>query len=488
MLLSAILPKQGIYSEADPSSISIKSVCDRIQDVSANALFICKEGANFSPILHIEEIERAGAAAILLSKNSVPPRKTALPCFFADDLREAEQHVLRRFYESTLRQLKLFAVTGTNGKTSTALFLSHLFEASGIPCAYIGTLGTRFRGEDLADGAEMTTPSAAILFRRLFRLLEMGATHVVMEVSSHAIAQERITVLSFSAVIFTNLSEDHLDYHGTMEEYYRTKKRLFKQTALAIVCVDDDYGVRLCSELTIPVRRVAVLDETADYTAEEWYETGTESTQYLCRAPFGSFPVTYPLFSAFNVYNTLLAIAAASESGLCPDQIVHALRTLPHPCGRLEKLPIGAPFSVIIDYAHTPDAVKGAIDAVRRASRGRLFVLLGAGGEREREKRPKMAKNAVTRSDMVIFTSDNPRNEASSDIFCDLLTGVGECKNYILIPDRADAIRYALAHLSEGDTLLLLGKGHEEYLIEGNERTAFSERRIVYDYLKEKDK
>lgn len=486
MLLSAILPKNGVYSEADPKEVLIESICDRIQDIKGRALFICKEGARFSPIEHLDEIEGAGAAAILLSKGCHPKSPPTVPCFYAEDLTEAEGQVLKRFYADVLKELKLFAVTGTNGKTSTALFLAHLFHSSGIPTAYIGTLGTLFGDEDLSDGTAMTTPSAAALYRQLSRLAERGARQVVMEVSSHAIAQERVSTLPFCSAIFTNLSEDHLDYHKTMEKYYRTKKRLFSQAELAIVCVDDDYGARLCSELTIPVRRVAVLADEADYTVADWYENGTEDTQYLCVAPFGSFGVTYPLFSSFNVYNTLLAIAAASEAGLCPDQISRALRTLPHPRGRLEKLSLDEPFSVIIDYAHTPDAVKGAIKAVRRSSHGRLFVLLGAGGEREREKRPKMAEIAVSLSDTVILTSDNPRGEDPTHIFSDLLSGVGRRKNYILIPDRADAIRYALSFLRDRDTLLLLGKGHEEYLIEGEKRIAFSEKQTVYDYFKEK--
>ena len=333
----------------------------------------------------------------------------------------------------------------------------------------------------------MTTPSAAALYQRLSTLVGLGAEYVVMEVSSHAVVQGRVGGLSFDSAIFTNLSEDHLDYHGSMEEYYLAKKRLFAQAARAIVCTDDDYGARLCRELTIPHKRVAVIDTDADYTLGELYEAGMERTQYLCQAPYGSFEVVYPLFSAFNVYNTLLAIAAASEAGLCPGEITRALRTLPQPCGRLEKLPLKKPFSVVIDYAHTPDAVQGAIKTVRRATRGRLLTLLGAGGEREREKRPKMAKIAVTHSDTVLFTSDNSRTESPAAIFSDLLSGVGTKKNFLLIPDRADAIRHGIDLLREEDTLLLLGKGHEEYLIEGEEARPFSERRVVYDYLKEKE-
>ena len=488
MVLSSILPKDGIYSAADPKSILISSICDRIDEIKEGTLFICHIGARFSPLAHLEEIAARGAAAILMAEANASSMEAPLPCFYAADLLRAEAEILKRFYENTLTRVTLFAVTGTNGKTSTAMILAHLFHSAGIPSGYMGTLGVYLNDEELpTSNGGLTTPSAASVYQRIETLVKRGATHIVLEASSHAIAQGRIAGLSFDSVLFTNLTEDHLDYHGTMEAYFAAKKTIFIQAKKAIINADDDYGARLLEELPIPCKSIAAIADHADYSVDELHESGTESTQYLCRAPFGTFAVEYPLFGAFNVYNTLLAIATAVEAGLCPDEIQRALRTVKRPKGRLERLPLSKPFSVIIDYAHTPDAVKGALKAVRRVAKGRLLALFGAGGEREREKRPKMAEIAVTLSDMVILTSDNPRGEAPSAIFSDLLSGIGAHENYILIPNRADAIRYALGILKENDVLLLLGKGHEEYLLVGEEKRDFSERAIVYCYFKERE-
>jgi len=487
MLLSQILSKTGVYSEADPSKIEILSVCDDTRYQVEGALFILREGNSFSPQAHIQEIEDGGAVALLLPRDAPTPR-TSLPCFYSDDILATAEEAFEKYYGTPGKHLRLFAVTGTNGKTSTALILKHLFEASGIKSGYIGTLGIYLGDELISPPNGMTTPEPRILYKVLHEFAKVGVKNVVLEISSHAITQKRASRLRFESVIFTNLSEDHLDYHKSMESYFEAKKSLFQQADRAFINIDDPYGERLFNSLTIPKESVAVLADGADYRITDLYENGTDSTKYLCCAPFGSFEISYPLFGSFNVYNTLIAIAAALRAGICPREIMNAAKSIKRPSGRLEKLPIEQEYSVIIDYAHTPDAMEQVIKITKRQTRGRLFVLFGAGGDRERQKRAQMGSIATRLVDKAFITADNSRTEPLPQIFSDILGGIDRArKNYIIIPERAKAIRIALSELSPGDTLLLLGKGHEDYLIENGVKTPFSEKEIIYDYIKENE-
>lgn len=486
MRLSDLLPQTGITSSFSPETITVCGVSDHTTGLKQGMLFIAKQGGRTNAANLLQEIEERGAAAILLKEGAVLPRETDIPCFYASDLLEAEAEIWERYYGDPASRLRIFGVTGTNGKTGTAEFLTHILNKSGIPTAYIGTLGTRFKGETLSDVCDtMTTPIPSTLYRHLRRLLDSGAEAVVMEVSSHAASQGRVRRLCFESLLFTNLTEDHLDYHKSMEAYYLAKRSLFGQARLAIVNKDDDYGERLLSELSIEKRSIAVI-ESADYTAIDLHENGYESTHYTCVSSFGELPVSYPFFGAFQVYNTLLAIAAALCAGVCPEEVRQALLTLKAPKGRLEVLPTLKNYTVIVDYAHTPDAFEAAIKSVKRRARGRLFVLFGAGGEREQEKRPKMGEIAVALADHAFITEDNPRGEDPSKIISDILSGIKAKSNYTVIPDRKQAIETALDTLKAGDTLLLLGKGHEEYIIRGEKRQPFSERQIVHDYFEKK--
>lgn len=487
MKLSELLPDEGIQSKSDPRQIEITCVCDHTDDIVRGALFVAIRGTHIDPISLLDVIEEKGAAALLLPVDVDLPRPPRIPCFFAKELPALVPKLWARYYREPSKGLRLFAVTGTNGKTTTALILTHLLNSAGIPTAYIGTLGTSFQGKSSVDReCGMTTPSAHHLQRRLRMLADDGASAVVLEVSSHAVAQKRVAGLSFESVIFTNLTQEHLDYHKTMENYFAAKRALFDQAKLAVINRDDDYGERLLLSLACPKKSVAVIDD-ADYTISDLHEMGDEGTEYQCCTPFGNFTVYYPLFGAFNVYNTLLAIATAVHAGLCPFEITKALASLEKPKGRLEKLPLGKEYSVIIDYAHTPDAMENAIKAAAHVTKARLFVLFGAGGDREREKRAKMGEIACRLATHAFITRDNPREESETAILEDILKDIRERSNYTVIQDRAIAIRAAMDALRTGDTLLLLGKGHEEYMISGREKTPFSEREVVYDYLRKKE-
>lgn len=487
MRLSALLPDNGISGKHSPEAITVNGVCDHTDKLKKGMLFIMKKGLRTDAARFLDIIERKEAAALLTARGTALPRETTLPCFYADDIALAEAKIWERYYGDPARRMRILGVTGTNGKTSTAEFLAQLLGASGVRTAYMGTLGTHLGGVSVEEGEDtMTTPTVEVLYRRLRKLADLGTKVLVMEVSSHAASQGRVALLHFESLIFTNLTEDHLDYHGDMESYFSAKRSLFKQAELAIVNKDDLYGERLLRELSIPKRSVGII-ENADYSISDLHEKGYKSTQYVCVSPFGKFSVCYPFFGSFHVYNTLLAITAALAFGLCPEEIRRATLTLKPPKGRLEVLQINREYTVIIDYAHTPDAMERAIKTVKRRSRGRLFVVFGAGGEREREKRPTMGRIATDLATHVFITADNPRAEDEEQIFGDILVGITEKNNYSVIKDRAEAIRTALRSARKDDTILLLGKGHEEYLLVGKEKKFFSEREIVYEHLRKEE-
>lgn len=489
MKLSELLPHEGITSNISPAAVEVFGVSVHTKKIKKGDLFIAHRGTRTNPLSLADEILSHGAAAILTERGAEIPPSLALPVFFADDLMQAERCIFDTLCGHPARALRLFAVTGTNGKTTVSKILSHLFNASGIACGYIGTLGASFGNEELnTEESTLTTPTPDVLYPLLKEMKDRGAGAVVMEVSSHALALGRVADLRFACAVFTNLTEDHLDFHKDMESYYLTKRSLFLQSGLAIVNADDEHGERLLSFLTEQGRRacsVGVMAD-ADYCLSELYENGLHSTKYLYRAPYTEFFVEYPLYGAFNAYNTLLAVTAALEAGLCPEEIRRALATVPRPKGRAELLPLSLPFTVIIDYAHTPDAMENIIKATRRLTRGRLFVLFGAGGDREKEKRPLMGRIAEALADFAVLTADNPRTERIEDIFADILSGMRHPDRYTVIPDRATAICYALDRLQTDDTLLLLGKGHEEYVLQGTQYVPFSERDIVERHLKGK--
>ncbi len=484
MKLSDLIP-EACSLPASHRSIRIDGISDHTDRIKQGDLFICRKGNHFDPTYLLPIAERKGAVAILAEEGaSLPSMK--IPCVYVKNIRRAEANAWRRLYGCPEQGISLIGITGTNGKTSTAMVLSHILTSSDISCGYIGTLGVMLNGHPLTrfstDG--MTTPPPSLLYPILRHFKEEGVQAVVMEVSSHGLAQERVHGLRFDYALFTNLTEDHLDYHGTFESYFETKKKLFQQADHAVINLDDPYGKRLFEQASCAKTACGVL-ESASYHVEDLYETEQEGTKYTCCFPAGRFAVHYPLQGAFNVYNTLLAVTTALLFGLCPEQIRPPLLRLPSIPGRMERLKLDAPFSVIIDYAHTPDAMEQVLRSARKITVGKVFVLFGAGGDREREKRGKMGRVAENNADFCFITSDNTRTESPRAILSDILSGMPKKEKRRVISDRRLAIITALSCLKRGDTLLLLGKGHEEYLITKDGKQPFSEKDIVYSYVTE---
>ena len=488
MKLSQLLPRSLCLPESvSPlwEKIEVSGLSSHTERVKKGDLFIAVKGSRFDPKHLAEKVAARGAVAMVTEKDArfVPPPE--LPCIYVDNIRRTEAFLYSNLYGDPGKDLTLCGVTGTNGKTTTALMLAHLLSVR-RRVGYIGTLGVFMDGkkrEDIDTGT-MTTPPPEILYRALSLLREAGADTVVLEVSSHALNQERVAALRFSLSVFTNLSEDHLDYHGNMERYFRAKLRLFRQSDAFVINVDDAYGERLCGMLSGAVT-VGGIQEAA-FTVRDLHEKGKDGIDYTCLYPGGKIGISLPMAGIFNVYNSLLATAAAVTLGITGKEAEEAFPLFQPPAGRMEFLDLSAypvTFSVLIDYAHTPEAVREALRCARKMTKGRLLVLFGAGGEREKEKRAKIGAAVDEAADFSFLTSDNSRGENPAAILRDILSGMSPTGCRRVISNRKKAIITALSSCQDGDLLVLLGKGHETYDWSSTGLSPFSEKEIVFSCL-----
>lgn len=484
MLLSDILPQGQYVSDTDAATVRIEGLADHTAALRDGYAFLCIKGEKTDPHYLLPCLSCHPAALITEATEMKLPEN--IPVFFVENIRVIAAIMWNNYCGKPGEHLRLIGVTGTNGKTTTALMLTHLLESAGIAAGYIGTLGAKY-GTVREKTGTMTTPPSAELYPLLSRMVNAGVDTVVTEISSHALATGRVAPLTFALSVFTNLSEDHLDFHKTMENYFAAKTQLFRQSRVAVINTDDAYGARLYDMLSEKKRISYGIVYPADVGACDLYESETDGTNYTCMTAAVTFGVRYRGFPGnFNVYNTLASVAAALSCDLCPAEIQHGLADLPPVCGRMELLDLSAfsvPFSVMIDFAHTPEAFRAAIHAARRGVTGKLIVLFGAGGEREKEKRPQMAAEAERGADFCFVTSDNCRGESLCNILRDLLSGFTDRTKYRVVTDRKKAIETALSSLTSGDRLLLLGKGHETYDWGKNGLRRFSEKEIVTAYL-----
>lgn len=487
MKLSNLLPPGTYRSSACADEIEICGLCDHTDDVKEGYAFIAKRGKSFDPLHLLSKLEQGGVRALIIEEEHTLPFETTVPCFFVQDISASSADIWNRYYRHPSKDLCLVGVTGTNGKTTTAYILAHLLSAAGKRSGYIGTLGVYSAGQERKDLKEgnMTTPTAKHLFRALRALRDDGCECVVLEVSSHALVQKRVRPLSFALSVFTNLSEDHLDYHLSLDDYFEAKALLFRQSMHALINIDDAYGQKLYERLSIPKSSFGIL-QNALYELTDLNESDPSGAQYTCQTRTHSFPVKTPLHGSFNLYNSLAAVSAAVLLGACPNDIAKGFSTLPKIPGRMETLPLdkyGVPFTVIIDYAHTPDAMEAVLRSAKSLTRGRVIALFGAGGDREKEKRGKMGRIAERYADFVFITTDNSRSEAPLSIIRDILSGMASKEKRRVICNRKNAIEEALSFAKAGDTLLLLGKGHEEYTIDKNGQKPFNEKAIVESFF-----
>lgn len=374
------------------------------------------------------------------------------------------------------RSLKTIGVTGTNGKTTTTYLMESVLNASGMPCGLIGTIETR-RPKGAAPSS-LTTPGPVDLYELLNGMALDGAYACVMEVSSHALDQNRVPGIAFSCAVFTNLGHDHLDYHKDMESYFAAKRRLFTEhlEGAAVVNTDDPYGRRLAREL--PFTLTYGLRDDADIHPASIELSGTGLSLQLA-TPGGPMALKSRLKGAINAYNIMAAVGACQAMGCTAEQIATGVEALDGVPGRMEAVPNRKGLSILVDYAHTPDALETALTSARAFTKGRLLVVFGCGGDRDRTKRPAMGTIAACIADKAFITSDNPRTEDPMAIIGEVLEGVPGDACVVVEPDRAKAISMAVSEMGEDDCLLIAGKGHEDYQIVGSKRLPFDDRLCV---------
>ena len=468
-----------LESTADPG-LEISGISYDSRKTKPGDLFVAIKGFEADGHRFIPKAAANGAAAVLCE--DAPTDGT--PYVKIRDCRYGLAIASREFYGNPAASMKLVGFTGTSGKTSSTHILKHVLEAElGAKVGLIGTNGNMI-GDRLLH-TEHTTPESLELHQLFKQMAVEGCTHVVMEVSSHSLTLERVAGIDFDVAVFTNLSQDHLDLHGTMEEYAKAKKKIFSQCKSGWVNIDDERGAFMMDGANCPIMRFAAKRD-AELTAENIH-LSAEGVSFTANYKGESVPTKLAIPGLFSVYNALSVMAACLSLGMSLQAAADGISSAKGVKGRMEPVPTDGDYSVIIDYSHKPDALEKALKALRPVTRGRLIVLFGCGGDRDRGKRPIMGRVAAENADLVIVTSDNPRTEDPMDIIREILPGLEQSETpHKMICDRPEAIRWAIDNAGPGDVILLAGKGHEDYQIIGHEKHHMDEREIVADWLKER--
>jgi UDP-N-acetylmuramoyl-L-alanyl-D-glutamate--2,6-diaminopimelate ligase len=464
---------------APAAGVEITGLAYDNRTVAPGTLFFCVPGFTRDGHEFAGEAIANGAVALVVQR----PLGTAVPEIRVPSVRAAMAPVAARFYGDPTAALQVVGVTGTNGKTTTAFIVRALLEADGRQTGLLGTV-TSVVGGAVRDVVR-TTPEAIDLQRTFREMRDRGDRAAAIEVSSHALKLGRADAIHFAAAIFTNLTQDHLDFHPTMEDYFNAKRRLFTELAPAhaVVNLDDPYGARLAAALADPIT-FALDDERASYRASG-VRTGLQGSRFTVRTPEGELELRSPLRGLFNVSNVLGALAAARALGVPLQTAAEAIETAGQVPGRFETVDEGQPFAVIVDYAHTPDSLQNVLAAARALTGGRLHVVFGAGGDRDRAKRPLMGEIARRIADRVIVTSDNPRSERPETIIEEILVGSGDGVEHD--PDRRRAIGLAIDTAQAGDVVVIAGKGHEQgQEFEGGRKITFDDVSVAREALRAK--
>jgi UDP-N-acetylmuramoyl-L-alanyl-D-glutamate--2,6-diaminopimelate ligase len=451
--------------------------------------FVAIRGETTDGNQYIDAALQAGAVAIV--SDSQPPRAN-VPWAQVQHGRRALARLSANFYGRPAEKLFITGITGTNGKTTTSFVLNAMLRSGGRKTALVGTVEYRVNDEILP--APHTTPEALELNQFFARALQAGCTEVVMEVSSHALEQQRVYGVPFDVAVFTNLTRDHLDYHGTMEEYFASKSILFKGSGTeppraAIINIEDEYGKRLIKLCKKQQEVITYGVDGGDFHVKN-LSIEAKGSRFDLVTPTGEYPIWSPLLGRVNVFNLVAAAAAAYERKVEPQAIAEAADQLQRVAGRFERVDVGQPFSVIVDYAHTDDALRNLTAVARdflvqRGGHGRVITVFGCGGDRDRSKRPLMGEAAGAGSDFVVLTSDNPRSENPLDIMNDAMPGLQRSgTSYSLEPDRRKAIALAIHEAQAGDVVLIAGKGHEKVQVTNTGSVPFDDleeaRTVLY--------
>jgi UDP-N-acetylmuramoyl-L-alanyl-D-glutamate--2,6-diaminopimelate ligase len=470
---------------AGAGEIRVKDVTDDSREVRKGSLFIACRGRDTDGHRFISEALSRGAAAVISDRDFDAPRGVIK--ILAEDARASLPAIAGNFYGWPSRRLKITAVTGTNGKTTVTYLLESILSAAGEKSGVIGTIN--YRIGNAVKEASNTTPGQLKLQSLFAAIVKARARHAIMEVSSHSLDQDRISGIIFDAALFTNLTREHLDYHGTMKRYFEAKAKLFsrlKKGGAAILNNDDAYSARLKKRIRNSVFTYG-LKNPADITASG-LNLSMDSTDFILNTPKGGAHIHSRLIGRHNVSNMLAAAAGAFALGIRADDIKEGLESFKAVPGRLQAVKAGQSFSVFVDYAHTADALYNVLSLLRRlaaVSHAKIITVFGCGGDRDRTKRPVMGNVACVLSDSVIITSDNPRSEDPMSIISEIKRGIGDrFSNYAVIPDRRRAIRTGLALARGNDIVLLAGKGHEKYQIIKGRSYAFDDSVVARSILR----
>ena len=466
LALSEVINLIGI-SDADleRNNLSITGITLDSNDVIQGDLFVALPGANSHGSKFIDSAVANGAIAVLTDMSAIVDAD--IPVLRVNDPRLWVGVIADKFYRNPSSAINVFGITGTNGKTTTSYLLQQIWDFNNRNSGLIGTIETRIGDEIFPN--KRTTPEAPELQSIFAIMRERHNLNVVMEVSSHALALNRVEGTKFSVVAFTNLSHDHLDFHKTMENYYQAKSRLFKYgfSEKAIINIDDSWGKRLFEETEIEKISISTHDQKAnwriiDSSLADPSSSSKSVVELTIAGPGGILlSIATPLMGDYNSANVLMALALAVESGIDPLSAANALSNAKGAPGRMESIELGQRFTAVIDYAHTPDAVSAALKAVRSSTKGRIIAVLGCGGDRDAAKRPLMGQALISGADLAIFTSDNPRSEDPLSILNQMHEGIKLTENHFVIVDRSEAIKFAIENAKESDCVLVLGKGHE---------------------------
>jgi UDP-N-acetylmuramoyl-L-alanyl-D-glutamate--2,6-diaminopimelate ligase len=473
MRLDQVMP--GV-TEGPAGEVEISALAYDNRLVEPGTLFFCVPGFTRDGHEFAGDAVKRGAVAIVVQR----PLDLAVPQMQVESVRAAMAPAAAAFYGDPTAVLQTVGVTGTNGKTTTAFLVRELLEADGRRTGLLGTVKSVIGGAERE--VQRTTPEAIDLQRTFREMLDAGDRACAMEVSSHALELRRADAIHFAAAIFTNLTQDHLDFHPTMEDYFAAKLRLFveAETAAPVVNIDDAYGARLAAELSEPI--TFGLRAEATYRAAGVH-TDLAGSRFTVLAPDGALELTSPLRGEFNVYNVLAALAAARELGVPAQTCRDAVATAGQVRGRFETVDDGQPFAVLVDYAHTPDSLENVLRAARSLTDGRLIVVFGCGGDRDRGKRPMMGEIAVRLADLAIVTSDNPRSEDPEAIIEEILAGGARRTPHNA--DRRQAIAQAIAQASPGDVVVIAGKGHEQgQEFEHGRKIPFDDVTVAHEVLR----
>ena len=460
--------------------------------VKVGDLFVSIKGLKYDGHDFIHEAFLRGARAFVVERSDVAV-PSDLTVIRVGCTRRALAYLSCRFYGEPSRRLTLIGVTGTNGKTTTTFLLESILKAAGRKVGLVGTVSYRFGGRERP--AERTTPEASDLQAFLAEILKQGADSAVLEVSSHSLTLSRVESLEFDGAVFTNLTQDHLDFHGSFEAYFQAKAKLFQSLGegapkgvekAAFLNADDPYADRIASLTRAKVYRYGV-ERRGDLTAEK-VELSLEGIKGKVISPWGSFPFYSSLVGRHNLSNILAAVGVGLHLKVPPESVAEGIAQLQRVPGRFEKVEAGQPFGVVVDYAHTPDALERVLKTAKGFCRGRLIAVFGCGGDRDRSKRPKMGEAAARIADLVVLTSDNPRSEDPQRIIAEIEEGTKKVwrggEGYVKIPDRRCAIEAALSRAKPLDIVLIAGKGHETCQIIGERILPFDDREVARETLK----